>query len=98
MVRSPDMSAVADDSPAFRNVLAAGTRSGSVVAMNGTSVAAPQATRLIADLMLSQLACDRADVQRIAKAGDMKAPGQGSPLAVRIGAGRIEATGRQHRR
>ncbi|WP_371426274.1 hypothetical protein [Tardiphaga sp.] len=97
-IRSPDVSAVADDSAALRNLLAAGTRSGSVVAMNGTSVAAPQATRLISELMIAQLACDRADVQRIAKTGDAQAPGPGSPLAVRIGAGRIDLSGRPNRR
>lgn len=97
-IRSPDVSAVADDSPALSNVLAAGTRSGSVIAMNGTSVAAPQATRLISELMIGQLACDRADVQSIARAGDTKAPGPGSPLATRIGAGRIDPSGPPYRR
>jgi hypothetical protein len=38
-----------EDSIACRGVLAAGVQSGSTVAMNGTSVAAPQATRWIAD-------------------------------------------------
>jgi hypothetical protein len=50
---SPDWLAVSDDSPACRGVLAAGTMSGSIVAMNGTSVAAPQATRQIADYRLA---------------------------------------------
>ncbi len=36
----------------LRGVLAAGTRSGSVVPMNGTSVAAPQATRWTAEAWL----------------------------------------------
>ena len=40
---------VSDDSLVHGGVLAAGTRSGSVIAMNGTSVAAPEATREIAD-------------------------------------------------
>lgn len=45
----PDAFAVADRSLVSTGVLAAGTRSGSVVAMNGTSVAAPKVARLIAD-------------------------------------------------
>ena len=45
----PDISAVADDGPAMPGILAAGTASGSVVAMNGTSVAAPQITRRLAE-------------------------------------------------
>jgi hypothetical protein len=49
----PDVMAVGDDSTYCGGVLAAGTRSGSVVAMRGTSVAAPQITRLIADEMAS---------------------------------------------
>jgi hypothetical protein len=44
----PDVTAVSDDSLVHLGVLTVGTRSGSVVAMNGTSVAAPQVTRLIA--------------------------------------------------
>lgn len=48
---SPDALAVSDDSVACHGVLAAGARSGSLVAMNGTSVAAPQVTRWIADEM-----------------------------------------------
>ena len=45
----PDISAVADDGPAMLGILASGTASGSVVAMNGTSVAAPQITRRLAE-------------------------------------------------
>jgi len=44
----PDWLACSDESDVLRGVHAAGTRSGSVVAMNGTSAAAPQATRWIA--------------------------------------------------
>jgi hypothetical protein len=40
---------ISDDSLVHDGVLAAGTRSGSVIAMNGTSVAAPEATNEIAD-------------------------------------------------
>jgi hypothetical protein len=47
--KGPDCSAIADDGDAHRGVLAAGTLSGTVVAMNGTSVAAPQIVRQVAD-------------------------------------------------
>ena len=82
----PDVTAVADDSAVLHGVLAAGTRTGSVCAMDGTSVAAPQITRLIAALMTAGMASDRAAVQAIA-AGVDPAP----PLPPRRGgAGRIE--------
>lgn len=96
-VRSPDLSAVADDSPVLRNLLAAGTRSGSVVTMNGTSVAAPQVTRSILKLMLARQACDRLDMQRLARAGDTAAPKAGSALATRLGAGRLGRGDRRNR-
>ena len=47
----PDALAVSEDSPAQYGILAAGTRSGSVCAMDGSSVAAPQMTRWIAKQM-----------------------------------------------
>ena len=47
----PDAIAVSERSVTRRGVLAAGTRSGSTVAMNGTSVAAPQVTRWVAGRM-----------------------------------------------
>jgi Subtilase family len=48
--KCPSVAAVSDDSRPMHGVLAAGTRTGSTVAMNGTSVAAPQLTRWIADI------------------------------------------------
>jgi hypothetical protein len=54
--RGCDVLAASDRSRVFPGVLAAGTRSGSTIAMNGTSVAAPGATRLIAE----ELAAGRA--------------------------------------
>jgi hypothetical protein len=50
---APDWVEVTDDSIACAGVCAAGTRSGSSVAMNGTSAAAPQAVRWIASQWLS---------------------------------------------
>ena len=55
-----DQSEVSDDSLVHGGVLAAGTRSGSIVAMRGTSVAAPQRTRWLADqLAPATLSVDR---------------------------------------
>jgi hypothetical protein len=48
-MRAPNWLAPGEDSRACPGVLSAGTRSGARVAMNGTSAAAPQATRLYAD-------------------------------------------------
>ncbi|MBR0775150.1 S8 family serine peptidase [Bradyrhizobium diazoefficiens] len=50
----PDCAAISDHGAAHWGVLAAGTYSGSVVAMHGTSVAAPQLVRRIADYLESQ--------------------------------------------
>ena len=88
----PDASAIADDSVAMHGILAAGTRSGSVVAMSGTSVAAPQVTRKISEWMTKNLASDRAAVQAFAANGDPKAPAPGSILERRLGKGRIDGT------
>jgi len=44
----PDLMAMCEAGPAHLGILASGTRSGSTVAMNGTSVAAPQVARQIA--------------------------------------------------
>ena len=45
----PDLAATGDDTRVLPGVLAAGTRSGSVVAMNGTSVAGPQFAHWLAE-------------------------------------------------
>ncbi|WP_198031745.1 S8 family serine peptidase [Bradyrhizobium sp. Ec3.3] len=45
----PDVLARSDESSVSQGILAAGTRSGSVVVMNGTSVAAPQIARQLAN-------------------------------------------------
>jgi hypothetical protein len=63
----PDASAVSEDSPARRGILAAGTRSNTVAAMGGTSVAAPQATRWIADQMAKGGYVCRDGVENLAK-------------------------------
>jgi Subtilase family len=69
----PDAMAVSDDSYARDGVLAAGSRSRSCVAMQGTSVAAPQVTRWIAGQMAAGGAAagpyDRAVVHTFARTG-----------------------------
>lgn len=86
----PDAMAVGDDSKVLHGVLAAGSRSGSVVAMNGTSVAAPQITRLVANLMAQGQPSDREAVQAIAAAQEAGPPPRpGRPSPERGGAGRI---------
>jgi hypothetical protein len=91
----PDAVTVSDDSKVHRGVLAAGSRSGSVVAISGTSVGTPQIARWIANRMARldpAILGDRAAVQR--EATDQEAAAQRpkiSPLpALRYGAGRIE--------
>jgi hypothetical protein len=85
----PDASAVADDSKVLSGVLAAGTRSRSTVDMLGTSIAAPQVTRLVAEWMAKGLPSDRAAVQDFARSREQYPPPHGSPLEERLGEGRI---------
>ena len=49
--RSPDMAAPADTSRVLRGILGAGSNSGSRVPLSGTSLAAPQVTRMLADFL-----------------------------------------------
>jgi hypothetical protein len=83
----PDALAVSDDSVVHAGVLAAGTRSGSVVAMNGTSVAAPMITRWLA----AELAAGNpGDVTALAAYSEPRPfPAPGQPPAKRGGSGRI---------
>ncbi|MDU9006944.1 S8 family serine peptidase [Sedimentitalea todarodis] len=75
--RKPDVLLVSDDSPALLGVLAAGSRSGSVVWMNGTSVAAPQLARHIADLIAAGDTFGRPELKTKAETED---PCAGEPL------------------
>jgi hypothetical protein len=59
----PDAVAVSDDTAVRAGTLAAGTRSGSIAAMNGTSVAAPLITRWIAGEFAAGQVGDRAAVR-----------------------------------
>jgi hypothetical protein len=86
----PDAMAVADDSKVLPGVLAAGSRSGSVVAMNGTSVAAPQVTRLIVDELAAGGSGDRRAVQERAERDECHHAIQvKKPAPERGGAGRL---------
>jgi hypothetical protein len=64
--RTPDAMIVGEDSRVHSGVLAAASRSGARVAIGGTSVAAPQVARKVADLLASLQLGDRAGVQGLA--------------------------------
>jgi hypothetical protein len=83
----PDAAAVSEDSPALRGILAAGTHSGAVVAMGGTSVAAPQVTRWIAGQMALGKAACRDEVDKLAAAAETALP---VPDPRRVGNGRLD--------
>jgi hypothetical protein len=87
----PDALSVSDDSAVHAGILAAGTRSGSVVAMNGTSVAAPRATRRIAERLSSSQTGDRQAVKQVALAEEAMLPPTAPPKQSpeRAGAGRM---------
>jgi hypothetical protein len=54
----PDLVAVSEQSPAVPGILAAGTYSGSVAILSGTSVAVPQITRALADRIAKRAAAE----------------------------------------
>ena len=82
----PDALLPSDDAPSMRGVLAAGTRSNSCVAMQGTSVAAPQAAFWIAEKAALNLPSDRSFIFNGAKAHETSNP---PPPEARFGGGRI---------
>jgi hypothetical protein len=88
----PDAMTVSDDSIVHYGVLAAGSRSGSVVAMNGTSAAAPQLARWIADQRANGRPGDQAAVRNTATTDETNvfAPPPPRPVATRRGSGRIK--------
>jgi hypothetical protein len=88
----PDAVTPSEDSRVHRGLLAAGSRSGSIVDINGTSVAAPQITRSIADQLAQGNLGDRQAVQGWAAAQEPHpAPAPKIPPLPdpRYGAGRI---------
>jgi hypothetical protein len=89
--RKPDATLVSDDSRVHAGVIAAGSRSGSRLAMNGTSVAAPRLARWVANQFAVGAAGDRAEVRAKAIAEDVPVPVP--PLNPdRVGSGRIGRT------
>lgn len=87
----PDALAVADESIGHPGILAAGSRSGSVVAMNGTSVAAPRVARWMAGELAAGRAGGRPAVKTLAQTEETKLPGRAPPPppSTRGGWGRI---------
>jgi hypothetical protein len=89
--RKPDGDAVSDDSIVHTGVLASGTRSGSCVPMQGTSVAAPQVTSWIADQLAAGLGVDRTVFENFATLQEAGLGAARPPLqANRGGRGRID--------
>jgi hypothetical protein len=86
----PDCAAVSDDSVVLSGVLSAGSSSGSLVPMNGTSVATPQMARWAVDKIATSptTAFDRADLFAKGLADDPATPQK--PRAQRTGGGRVK--------
>jgi hypothetical protein len=89
--RWPDAATPSDDSRVHQGVLAAGSRSNSVFAMAGTSVAAPQIARMVADDLAAGQPGDRARVQYWATQAELGYPAgtPPTPASERVGSGRI---------
>jgi hypothetical protein len=68
--KGPDAAAVSDESFIRRGVLATGTRSGSIIGLTGTSVAAPQIARLVACRMAQGKPADRCAIRELASEKD----------------------------
>ena len=82
-LRKPDVLMTSEDSLTLPGVLAAGSRSGSVVWMSGTSVAAPQLARRIADMIASGAPVTRETIKAGALA-DNVCPGENPMDAVNV--------------
>lgn len=85
----PDASARGDDSVVRQGVISAGSRSGSMVRLNGTSVAAPRAARFTVDSMAVGAAGNRAWIQAQASTQDANYPPP-KPDQTRTGGGRLD--------
>jgi hypothetical protein len=66
--RKPDALLPSDTSRAHRGVLAAGSRSGAMLASSGTSAAAPQLARIVADQLEAKADSTRAGIKALAQA------------------------------
>jgi hypothetical protein len=96
--KTPDAAAGSDDSKVHSGILAAGSRSGSRVAMAGTSVAAPQVTRKIAGELAAGAAGDRRFVKALAAAREPGSPPAPAVSAERVGWGRADLLAPDQRR
>lgn len=85
----PDASARSDDSPVLRGVISAGSRSGSMVRLTGTSVAAPRAARYTVNQMAMGAAGDRDWIWVQAELQDHNFPPP-KPDEKRTGGGRLD--------
>jgi hypothetical protein len=89
----PDALIVSDDSQPHGGVLAAASRSGSVVAMNGTSVAAPQIARWLAEQRANAVTTRGVDLVQTKARNDEQANvpvlGPPRPPPERGGSGRV---------
>lgn len=86
----PDASARSDSSKVVRGILSAGSASGSFVALNGTSVSAPQVARWVAKNLPAEPPGGPAAVRLAAQSQDP--PGAGNPRKpppIRTGGGRM---------
>jgi hypothetical protein len=83
--RTPDLAAVSEESPALPGVVAAGTYSGSVAILSGTSVAAPQVTRALADQISTRASAE--EQKRMIPGTQPKAAGAAEKLKAAVGAG-----------
>ncbi len=90
--RRPDAMAVSEDSRVHSGILAAGSHSGSVVAMGGTSVATPQIARFAADNLAAGGKGDRKAVKLRAALDELGYPlgTPPKPPRRRGGAGRVK--------
>jgi hypothetical protein len=90
--RRPDALVVSDDTRVHLGLLASGTRGGSVVALNGTSIACARMTRWCADELAHDRFPDRNAVMARAEADDPTLPALPDTVAMspeRSGSGRI---------
>lgn len=85
----PDASARGDDSPVLHGVISAGSRSGSMVRLAGTSVAAPRAARYTVNQMAMGAAGDRDWIWVQAELQDPDFPPP-KPEETRTGGGRLD--------
>ncbi|MFM9942466.1 MAG: S8 family serine peptidase [Hyphomicrobiaceae bacterium] len=88
-IAGPSVVAPSDDGAAHRGVMAAGTRSGSVVTLRGTSAAAPLVARLVANRMAASLPADRAAIEALATAEEATSRPPLKEPAERAGKGRL---------